>query len=149
MNKTHPTRHISEFVCNGQNRRFLFTTNLRLFKPNTERDDGIYANSQTQNCRTANIWLAVTSSNAVFLRRIAESSQPNMSQTALQTIGCDRSVHKFIEVDFSKLTDNDQIFRNDFDYIHYHLCKISFQIIEFKIFASYDFHQINSPFAMV
>ena len=35
----------------------------------------------------------------------------------------------FINVNFSKLTDNNQIFRNDFDCIHYHLCKFSTQIV--------------------
>ena len=59
--------------------------------------------------------------------------------TALQKLDYDWSVHKFIEVNFSKLTDNSQIFRNDFDCIHYHLCKISSQIIECKISALYDF----------
>ena len=60
--------------------------------------------------------------------------------TALQTLDCDWSVHKFIEVNFSKLTD-DQIFRNDC--IHYHLCNIS-QIIECKIFAPYDRLEMDS-----
>ena len=32
---------------------------------------------------------------------------------------CDWSVHKFIEVNFSKLTDSNQIFRIDFVSIHY------------------------------
>ena len=50
--------------------------------------------------------------------------------------GCDWSLNKFIEVNFSKLTDSDQIFRNDFVFIHYDLCKISPQIIECKIFWS-------------
>ena len=43
--------------------------------------------------------------------------------TALQTLDCDWSVDKFIEVNFSKLTDNNQIITNHFDCIHYHLCK--------------------------
>ena len=64
--------------------------------------------------------------------------------TALQTLDCDRSPHKFIEVNFSKLTDNNRIFMNDFFGIHYHLCKISSQIIEGKIFAPYDFLGMNS-----
>ena len=64
--------------------------------------------------------------------------------TALQTLDGDWSVHWFIEVNFSKLTDKKQIFRNDFDCIHYHLCKISSQIIECKIFAPYDFLEMNS-----
>ena len=34
--------------------------------------------------------------------------------TALQTLECDRSVHKFIEVNFSNLTESNQIFNNDF-----------------------------------
>ena len=34
--------------------------------------------------------------------------------TALQTPGCDWLIHKFLEVNFSKLTDSNQIFRNDF-----------------------------------
>ena len=58
--------------------------------------------------------------------------------TALQMLDCDWSVDKFIEVNFSKLTDNDQIFRNDFDCIR-HFCKISSQINECKILAPYDF----------
>ena len=61
--------------------------------------------------------------------------------TALETLDSDWSVHKFIEVNFSKLTGNNQIFRNYFDYIHYHLCKIS--QIEFKFFTTYDFHEMN------
>ena len=66
---------------------------------------------------------------------------------ALQTLDCHLTVtvivHKFIEVNFSKLTDNTQIFRNDFDCIHYHLCKIS-QIIGCKFFAQCDFLEMNS-----
>ena len=34
---------------------------------------------------------------------------------------CDWSVHKFIEVNFSKLTDSNQIVRIDFVSIHMHL----------------------------
>ena len=64
--------------------------------------------------------------------------------TTLQTHDCDWSVHKFIKVNFSKLKDNNQIFRNDFDCISYHLCKISSQIIESTISAPYDFLEMNS-----
>ena len=49
---------------------------------------------------------------------------------------CDWSVHKFIEVNLSNLTEINQIFRIDFDSIHYHLGEISCQIIECKIFWS-------------
>ena len=48
--------------------------------------------------------------------------------TSLGTLGCDWSLDNstvYIEVNFSKLTQNNQIFRNDFVYIQYHLCKIS------------------------
>ena len=62
--------------------------------------------------------------------------------TALLTLDCDWSVHKFIEVNFSK--ENNQIFRNDFDCIHYNLCKISSQIIERKIFAPHEFLELDS-----
>ena len=41
----------------------------------------------------------------------------------------------FIGVNFSKLTHNNQIFRNDFVCNHYHLCKLSAQTIECKIFT--------------
>ena len=68
----------------------------------------------------------------------------DQSQTALQTLDRYWSVHKFTEVNFSMLTDNNQIFKNDFDCIHYHLSKISSQIIECKIFAPYDFLHLNS-----
>ena len=54
--------------------------------------------------------------------------------TALQTLDCDWSVNKFIEVNFWMLTENNLIFRNDFDCIHYHLCKILSQIIEYNFF---------------
>ena len=47
---------------------------------------------------------------------------------------CDWSVHKLIEVNFSKLKVNNQMFRNDFECIRYHLC---------KIFAPYDFLEMN------
>ena len=72
------TRHTSEFFGNLQNRRFLFTPDLRLFKQNAAWDEGISANSRAQHRTTANIWLAVTPLNALFLRRIAESSQPSI-----------------------------------------------------------------------
>ena len=75
--RTH-TRHISQFFGNWQNSRCLFTPDLRLFKSNTARDEGISANSQTQHWRTAIFWLAVTSSQALFPRRIEESSQPGI-----------------------------------------------------------------------
>ena len=52
--------------------------------------------------------------------------------------GCDWLLHRFIEVNFSKLTDSNKIFRNDFVCLHYHLCKFSTQINDSKIFAPYD-----------
>ena len=46
---------------------------------------------------------------------------------------------------FISLTDNNQIFRNDFDFAFImHLCKISSQIIECKIYAPYDFLEMKS-----
>ena len=39
---------------------------------------------------------------------------------------CDWSPDNFIGVNFSKLTDSDQIFRIDFVSIHYHLGEISY-----------------------
>ena len=41
----------------------------------------------------------------------------------------------FIGVNFSKLTHNNQIFRNGFVCNHYHLCKLSALTIECKIFT--------------
>ena len=55
--------------------------------------------------------------------------------TALQTPDCDWLLHRFTEVNFSKLTDSHQIFRVG---LHYHLCKISSQIIECIIFAPFE-----------
>ena len=54
--------------------------------------------------------------------------------TALQIPDCDWLLHRIIEVNFSKLTDSNQIFRNAFVGFHYHLCKISSKIIECIIF---------------
>ena len=62
---------------------------------------------------------------------------------ALQKLDCDWSPKKFIEVNFSQLTDSNQILMNDFVCIHCHLCKISSQIIEWKFFANFDLLEIN------
>ena len=56
----------------------------------------------------------------------------------LQTPHRDWLLHKFIEVNFSKLTDSNQSFMNDFVCLHFHLCKISSQIIECIIFPHYE-----------
>ena len=60
--------------------------------------------------------------------------------TALQTPDCDWLLHRCIQVNFLQLTDSNQIFRNDFVGLHYHLCKISSQIIECIIFAPYELY---------
>ena len=73
--RTH-TRHISEFFGHWQNSRCLFTPDLWLFKSNTAREEGISANSQTQNWRTAIFWLAVTSSHALFV--VGSKNQVNL-----------------------------------------------------------------------
>ena len=56
---------------------------------------------------------------------------------------CDWSVHKFIEVNFSKLTDSTHIFRMDFVIIHYNLGEISCQRIEWKIFGQCELSITN------
>ena len=56
---------------------------------------------------------------------------------------CDWSLHKFIFVNFSKLTDSNQIFRIDFPWIHYLLCEISSQIIGPKFFGPYELSITN------
>ena len=43
MNNSTHTLHISECFGNGKNRWYLFTPDLRLFKPNTAREKGISA----------------------------------------------------------------------------------------------------------
>ena len=61
--------------------------------------------------------------------------------TALQTLDCDWSRSSCTQVNFSKITDNNQILRNGFECIHHQVCIISTQIIECIIFASFDFLQ--------
>ena len=68
--------------------------------------------------------------------------------TALQTPDCDWLLHRFIEVNFSKLTDSKEIFRNYFVCLHYHVCKISSQIIECINFAHYEL-SITTIYSMV
>ena len=58
--------------------------------------------------------------------------------TVRLTPDCDWLLHRFVELYFSKLTDSNQIFRNDFVYLHYHLWQISSQIIDCTIFAPYE-----------
>ena len=47
-----------------------------------------------------------------------------------------------VYVNFSRLTHNNQIFRNVFGCNHYRLCKLSAQTIDCKIFTPYDFIQL-------
>ena len=54
------------------------------------------------------------------------------------TRDCDWLRHRLIEVNFSKLTDMNQIFRNEFVCLHYHLGKKPSQIIQCIIFAPYE-----------
>ena len=68
--------------------------------------------------------------------------------TALQTPDCDWLFHRFIDMNFSKLTDSNQIFKNDFVYLHDRLCKISSEIIEYIIFANY-YLSISTIYSMV
>ena len=89
----------------------------------------------------------VNQKNLVAVRKLCEIplyKRLDGPITTLQMLDCDWSIHKFVEANFSKLTDNNHIFRNDFDSIHYDLCKISSPIIECKILAPYDFLEINS-----
>ena len=58
----------------------------------------------------------------------------------LQTPDCDWLLHSFIEVNSSKLTDSNQIVRDDFIGFDYHLCKITSRIIECVIFAPYELY---------
>ena len=51
------------------------------------------------------------------------------------TRDCDWLRHRLIEVNFSKLTDMNQIFRIEFVCLHYHLGEKSSQIIQCIIFA--------------
>ena len=67
----------------------------------------------------------VSPENLVVVRSLWENHLHKLMGgpiTALQTLDCDWSVHKFIEVNFWKLTVGNQIFKNDFVCIHYHLC---------------------------
>ena len=61
-------------------------------------------------------------------------------------------LHRNIEVNFLKLMDSNQIFRNGFVCLYYHLCKILSQINECKIFSPNDFLQwtfYNTIYSMV
>ena len=53
--------------------------------------------------------------------------------------GRDWLLHRFIEVNFSKWTESNQIFTNDFVCLYYHIFKISSQINERKFFIPNDF----------
>ena len=66
-----------------------------------------------------------------------------LSYTVERLKCCDWSLHKSIGVNFSKLTDSNQIFKIDFLCIHYHLREISSQIIECKIFGPYELSITN------
>ena len=72
MNNSTHTWYIYECFGNVNNHRCQFTPDLRLFKPSTAQVEGISTNSQTQHWRTTNIWLVVTSSQALFLRRSSD-----------------------------------------------------------------------------
>ena len=89
-------------------------------------------------------------------RNVAHWEAPSYEDFTFINISRDRSqnskrltiynaLYKFTEVNFSKLTHNNEFFRNDFVCIHYRLWKILSQIIECKMFARYDFLKINIP----
>ena len=61
--------------------------------------------------------------------------------------GCDWLLNRFMQVNFSKLTDSNQIFRNDLVCLHYHLCKVS-SIIECIIFYLYEL-SLTTIYSMV
>ena len=52
-------------------------------------------------------------------------------------------LHRYVEVNFSKLMDSNQIFRNDFGCLYYHQCNISSQINDCKIFSPHDFLELT------
>ena len=99
-----------------------------------------YRNSQTKSHITDKI--VIESSEGEFTFRI------HPSKHALRETQGDLAilVRQAYSGDFSKLTDSNQIFRDVFVCIHYHLCKISTQIIECIIIAPYDFLQKIPPY---
>ena len=54
-----------------------------------------------------------------------------------------------MEVNFSKLKDSNQIFRNDFVCINCRICKISTQIIKCIIFTIECYFMANTSYSMV
>ena len=80
--------------------------------------------------------IIVNPENLVVVRQLSEIHLNKLTDTVERLKCCDWSVHNFIEVNFSKLTDSNQIFRIDFVNIHYHLGEISCQIIECKFLWS-------------
>ena len=54
---------------------------------------------------------------------------------------CDWLLHRFIDVNFSKLMDSNQIFRNNFISLYFILVKFQFKLISAIFFSLYDFLQ--------
>ena len=81
------------------------------------------------------IWLlSLNFENFTSINLWTDQSQSSVWSERLKC--CDWSVHKFIEMNLSKLKYINQMFRIDFVSIHFHLGEISCKIIECKFFWS-------------
>ena len=80
------------------------------------------------------IWLLSVNENLTSINKDRDQSESSVWRAVIG-----RTLF-FIEVNFSKLTDSNQIFRNDFVCIHYHLCKISTKFIECIIFLKHSLY---------
>ena len=76
------------------------------------------------------IWLLSVS----FEKLTSRNLWGNQSQHFKRSTVIGPPPHQFIEVNFSKLMDSNQIFRNNFVSIHCHLGEIACQVIGCKFF---------------
>ena len=73
----------------------------------------------------------------IIYTEVIKNANKVILRISLLSVDFDKYVkYVYIAVNFIKLTDSNQIFRNEFVCIHYHLWEISHKIIECKSFNS-------------
>ena len=91
------------------------------------------------------IWLLSVLSEIHLNKLMGTDQSQHFKYVTVRNIIDPSMIHKLIEMNFSKLTDDSQIFRNDFDCIYYITSvKYHLKLLSAKFFGPYDFLEMNS-----
>ena len=86
---------------------------------------------------------------SVNFEKFTSTNEDSDKITVERLEGCDWSRSSFKEVNFSKLKNSNQIFRNDFVCIHYPPGEMSAKIIKWNFFTPYELSMYNTIYCMI